>query len=423
MQSPDRQENMKWSNFLVSLALICFTTICGFAQTDINIGKSYTINSEVLEQERKIQVYLPAGYQDSKQEYPVLYILDGQWFFTNGVAIQHSLRAPSRLPEMIVVGIQNQNPLRRTLFWEERGQFLSFLEIEVNAFIHKNFRASTDRILFGWEAGAAFACYAILHPKSLFSAAIVTNGAYADEEMVDAFSRLKTPSPKNLFIANSRKDIYSIDNSTSMVDLLTEKGLSHLTWEYREFNNEVHESLPFLALYHGLNHYYHNYKSLVFGSIQEYNDLGGLTYLKDYYQKRGERFGFPTDIDDSAKNSLIWLAWKRDNFEAFALFMTEFEDVLSTRRYDSAYWQNRFAQFYLKHNDLERAIYFFNQGISKYPEASRIAVMHHGLGKTYLKKKDKKRALQHFEKAVSLGEKIKDPALETYKEELLRLKG
>ncbi len=402
--------------------VLVLTAVYGFSQTDITIGKAYTITSEVLEQERQIQVYLPAGYQDSTKEYPVLYILDGQWHFTNGVAIQHSLRSPGRLPEMIVVGIQNKNPLRRTLFWEERDHFLSFLEVEVNAFVNKHFRASNERILFGWEDAAAFACYALLKHKGLFKAAIATNGAYADEKLLNEFMQLKAPSPKNLFIANSRKDIYSINNSDTFVHLLTAKAPSHLRWEYREFNDEIHESLAYLALYHGLNHYYHNYQSLVFSSIEAFDELGGMAYLKDYYKKRGERFGFSTDIDDSAKNSLIWLAWKHNNFEAFKSFMTAFEEVLSTRRYDSAYWQNRFAQFYLKHNDLDKAVYYFRQGISKYPEANRIAVMHHGLGKAYLMKKDKKSALQHFETAVSLGEKIGDPDLETYQEELSRFK-
>jgi hypothetical protein len=50
-------------------------------------------------------------------------------------------------------------------------------------------------------------------------------------------------------------------------------------------------------------------------------------------------------IDDATKKTLIWMAWKEDNFEGFKLFMNEFADVLTTQRYASAYWQNRLAQF------------------------------------------------------------------------------
>ena len=73
-----------------------------------------------------------------------------------------------------------------------------------------------------------------------------------------------------------------------------------------------------------------------FSSIDEYVKLGGMEYLKGYFAKRGERFGFPADIANATKNGLIWLAWNRDNYEYFDRFMTAFKYVLTTKRYDSA---------------------------------------------------------------------------------------
>lgn len=404
---------------IIAVTVICYSSI---AQTDITIGKTYTITSKVLNQEREVNVYLPDGHDDATTKYPVLYILDGQWYFTNGVAIQKSLRTPGPLPEMIVVGIQNQNPLRRTLFGEDRDKFLSFLEKEVFSFVENTFKASDERVLFGWEASAYFACYALLNDKQLFNATIATNGAYVTPEMIDEYSKLNTTTKKYLFIAGSTKDIYSIDESDFSGNSLKEASTNNLVWEYRLFNDEVHESLAHLALYHGLQHYYHNYNSLVFGSIKEFNELGGVVYLKDYFKKRGERYGFPTEIDNSTKNSLIWLAWNRDDYESFHLYMAEFEDVLSTKRYESAYWQNRLAQFYLKHNDHENAIKFFNTGITAYSESSRLAEMHFGIGSAYLGQGNKKTAIKHYKKAVEIAEKNGDPKLVSYKQQLSELK-
>ena len=59
--------------------------------------------------------------------------------------------------------------------------------------------------------------------------------------------------------------------------------------------------------------------------------------------------------------------------------MTEFEDVLRTERYASAYWQNRFGQFYLKHRDYENAIKYFNAGLTQYPNSSFEKEMQQGL--------------------------------------------
>ncbi len=60
---------------------------------EISLGKKFAIESTILNQTKEIQVYVPESYTDSiKLDYPVLYLLDGQRFFTNGVAIQKSLR-------------------------------------------------------------------------------------------------------------------------------------------------------------------------------------------------------------------------------------------------------------------------------------------------------------------------------------------
>ena len=113
--------------FLSVLALITIVT-ANFAQvkgSPISIGTNYTINSKILEKDREIQIYLPDSYDTSTEKYPVLYILDGQWFFSNGVSIQKSLRTPGAIPEMIVVGITNIRSLRRGLF-SDGEKFTSF---------------------------------------------------------------------------------------------------------------------------------------------------------------------------------------------------------------------------------------------------------------------------------------------------------
>lgn len=393
-----------------------------FSQTDITIGENYTITSKILNGDRVIQVYLPSGYEAPDKKYPVLYILDGQLHFTNGVAIQKSLDVPEDLPEMIVVGIHNEYPSRVDLDWGNRDKYLSYFQNELIPYVDNKFRTTNDRVIFGWESGAAFADYALLNKKQLFNGAIVSNGGYATEEMIDEFKSLPISIHKYLYMVNSIQDIYTIQYSDNFSNLLTEKAPKNLIWKYRQFNDENHETLGYLALYHGLRYYYHDFKPLSFSSIKSYNDFGGISGLEEFFKKRGVRYGFSTEIDNSTKNSLIWLAWNRDDFDSFKFFMTEFEDVLSTNRYASAYWQNRFAQFYLKHGDIEKAIKYFNVGISTYPESSRLALMYSGLGTAFLQKHDKKKATKNYKLAIKIAEKRSDPNLESYRDQLLALK-
>jgi len=366
-------------NRLIIVLLCCFLSINISAQvenSEITLGVNHTLKSSILNQDRTIQVYVPDSYKDTDQSYPVLYVLDGQWYFLSGVSVQTALRTPGAMPEMIVVGINSSHQLRRTLYGEENEKFTNFLKNEVVQFIDSNYRTTEERLIFGWEAAAYYISELILKEENIFSGAIITDGGYAEEDLLKAFSSEKAIY---LFMANSKKDIYYVSSSDAFNELLKNNNPKNLIWKYDLFNDEVHETLGHLAMFKGLRYYYHNYDSLVFESIQQYIDLGEIDYLTTYFKERAIRFGGDGEIDDSTKNSLIWLAWNRNNYEYFSFFMTEFADVLSTERYASAYWQNRFGQFYLAHKDYPNAIKYFNTGLTKYPNSSFEAEMKQGL--------------------------------------------
>ena len=82
--------------------------------------------------------------------------------------------------------------------------------------------------------------------------------------------------------------------------------------------------------------------------------------------------------------------------------MEEFKDVLTTRRYTNAYWQNRFGQFYLKHKDYDSAINYFERGIATYPDASEVKNMYNGLGNAYTAKGYSKEAKKAYKLAVEI---------------------
>ncbi|TPN84766.1 alpha/beta hydrolase-fold protein [Aquimarina algicola] len=364
---------------LFIFSIYFFITITCIAQQDnsqVTIGVTHTIKSSILDQDRTIQIYTPNSYSSSEQKYPVLYILDGQWYFSSGVSIQKALRTPSTIPEMIVVGINNSNPLRRTLFGDENKKFTDFLTSEVIQYIDSNYRTNRERIIFGWENAAYYISKLILKNNQVFTGAIITNGGSASEDLIKTFTSEKEIY---LFMANSKKDIYNINETEAFYELLKKNNPKNLIWKYELFNDEMHVSLPHLSLYKGLRYYYHNYDSPIFESIQQYIESGEMSYLNTYFKERAKRFGGDGQITDKTKNRLIWLAWNRNDFKYFNIFMTEFEDVLTTKRYDSAYWQNRFGQFYLKHKDYQNAIKYFNIGLAKYPNSEYEEKMQQGI--------------------------------------------
>ena len=403
------------------LLTVCLCVLFGklIAQNAINIGETYEINSKSLDQQIELQVYLPQGYAESEADYPTLYIIDGHWYFLSGVAIQESLRGDRMLPKMIVVGVNLVDRPYRAKLFNQWDSFIDFVESELVPYVDETFRTSEDRIVFGWENSAYMTSELILRKNSPFDCAIASSGAYINE---DSLRALNLKEERFLYVAGSKKDIYTIDGTDHAAETLESVEVANLNWEYQLFNEEEHESLAYASMYQGLRFFYHNYGSLVFGSIDEFNDKGGIQFLKQYFQDRGERFGISTVIDAPTKNSLIWLAWKRDRFEAFDLFMNEFEDVLSTRRYASSYWQNRLAQYYLKYDSYEKAISFFERGINEYPDDRYLAAMYAGLGSAYFKSGNKKLAKKNLQESVEIARSQDDPKLEEYQQQLQQVR-
>jgi predicted alpha/beta superfamily hydrolase len=392
-------------------------TACAFAQSqlNLNIGQNYSIKSEHLKGMRNYYIHLPVNYEASDKRYPVLYVLDGQMHFTSAVAIQNSLGKSTDVPEMIIVGIENVYPRRRDLKRSKRETFASFLADELIPVIDKTYRTKQERIIFGWEQGGYFSSYLLFHQSQLFAGAISSNGTDVNDSMIDNLKSLSAKNERYLYLANSIQDIFTIDDTSDAVKALTSNTSDKLKWKSELFNNETHASLPYLAMFNGLRYFYHNYNAYNFYSIKQYEDFGGIPKIEAYFKLRAERFGFSEEIDSSTKNTLIWLAWKRDNFKYFDFFMNEFKDVLETRRYQSEYWQNRFGQFYLKYQDYDAAIGHFKSAKDKFEKSARVL---NGLGKAYQGKNETSLAIANLKEAIKVAQQDSDRNLKLYESDL-----
>ena len=100
--------------------LLLFITVSCFSQANnnITIGKIDTVRSKILNENRRIWVYVPASATNkmfTQQVYPVVYLLDGPSHFHSVTGLIQQLSFVSGntvLPEMIVVGIQNTDRTR-----------------------------------------------------------------------------------------------------------------------------------------------------------------------------------------------------------------------------------------------------------------------------------------------------------------------
>ncbi len=153
-----------------------------------------------LNRYRKIWIYLPASYNQTKNKtYPVLYMQDGQNLFNEQTAsfgnewgIDECLDTLAKQlnKECIVVGIDNGGDKRMTEYNPydddkygkgEGKQYIEFIASTLKAYIDKNYRTQKDAqhtFIAGSSMGALVSLYALIEYPDVFGAAGVFSPAF-----------------------------------------------------------------------------------------------------------------------------------------------------------------------------------------------------------------------------------------------------
>jgi predicted alpha/beta superfamily hydrolase len=153
----------------------------------------HVVESSFTEQRYHLFVRLPEDYDESKESYPVVYLLDGGWLYPLISGYYKYLKEGKEVPSMIIVGISygtddfRQGNNRSTDFtaasserehWGGAPKFQQALAAEIMPLIESTYRAREDRrILFGQSIGGQFVLYAALTKPQLFWGYIASNPA------------------------------------------------------------------------------------------------------------------------------------------------------------------------------------------------------------------------------------------------------
>jgi len=175
---------------LLLLFVFIFTThIHSFSQSKIegytapaSIGKTFTVESTFLKENRKINIYLPRSYsEDSLQNYPIIYVLDGasKEDFTHvaGIVQYGSASWINIVPESIVIGLPNSHKNRDFVakknekYTHSGGSknFMNFIEFELIPYIDKNYRATEHRTIIGHTLGGLFVSEVLVKRPHVFT--------------------------------------------------------------------------------------------------------------------------------------------------------------------------------------------------------------------------------------------------------------
>lgn len=239
----------------------------------------HAFHSTALNEKRSYWIALPeddaADHTKSKQ-YPVIYVLDGEKYFSVVVGVLDFLTNGnrSRYPKCIVVGIVNTNRTRDftpTAAESGRGRatltnsgggsnFARFVVNELIPDVEKKWNASDRRMIIGHSFGGLEAAYILLHYPAFFSDYLLFDPSlwWDDFTLLKQGDKLmkSTILPhtgKTVFVSHASSQAQSpyqqdLDFSGRLKEELPADWRIETNW----YESETHGSLFVPALYDGL---------------------------------------------------------------------------------------------------------------------------------------------------------------------------
>ena len=237
-------------------------------EADFSIGKTITLQSSILDENRVLNIYLPSGYStDSSKTYPVIYLLDGSadedFIHISGIVQFGSFPWINMLPESIVVGIGNTdrkrdftypsgNALDQKEFPTSGGsqKFITFLENELQPFIESTYRTTDNKTIIGQSLGGLLATEILFRKPDLFDNYVIVSPSlwWDDEKLLDKQLEPFT-SNKLIYIAGGKEGEVMERTAKALFDKLKKNQTPNMKLFYEFLADKTHGDALHIAVY------------------------------------------------------------------------------------------------------------------------------------------------------------------------------
>jgi predicted alpha/beta superfamily hydrolase len=325
---------------------------------EIIAGEKIVVKSEVLGEDRIVLVRCPKNYEVSNKKYPVLFLLDAEFFFYQAIAAVEFLSecgyiSPKPIPEMIVVGIVNVDrnrdytptyapKQREVLEFPTSGKaekFLEFLKMELIPIVEEKYQTHPFRILAGWSLGGLLTIHSFLHYSDFFSAYLaISPSLWWDEDLyVERTKSLLDQgkvSDKPLIVTIGSEEGGDMGRSVrdGFIPLLTNHSKEISTFKAVEIPLEDHTFGPYRALYEGM-------RALYSDDIipQEIIDKG-LDAVNSFYENLSKKYGYEVLIPESAYSQVASSMYRQGK---------ESQALEAAKTYVQEYPESSYAHYYV----------------------------------------------------------------------------
>lgn len=252
----------------------------------------HRLQSSSTDNDYQISVALPASYGESDQQYPVLYMLDGNWLFSMALSIVRMMYFTpqvSDIPEIIIVGIgyntesladqmafrsRDYTPTehlesvlggREAYPWAEieehsgkASAFLQFLQDDLFPFIDGQYRTNPHlRIGHGDSLGGLFMLYTLFHAtKTFHHYLIISPSIWWDEKVALQYEKEYAEQHDDLdakvFMAAGDLELLILTDVAQLMIDLQAREYPSLDMTYAVMTNETHLSIMARGISTGL---------------------------------------------------------------------------------------------------------------------------------------------------------------------------
>jgi uncharacterized protein len=231
--------------------------------TPLSIGETFALESRVLGETRRINVYLPPVYVDSGTiRLPVLYMPDGGIGedFLHVAGLVQVLVGNGTMRPFMLVGIENTQRRRdltgptesatdRKIAPRVGGSpaFRSFLRDELMPSINTRYRTTAETAIMGESLAGLFVMETFFVDPELFDTYIAFDPSlwWNSRDLVHRAAvrlRLKGNRPRTLYFASSSENELAL-LARQLADTLERNAPPQVRWHYEPMQDETHATI------------------------------------------------------------------------------------------------------------------------------------------------------------------------------------
>lgn len=381
--------------------LLCIITFPIIAQP-VAIGKRTTFRSEILGDKRSFQVCLPASYfYNSQNIYPVIYMIDGDYYFHFLTGLVEQLSVSEQIPEMIVVGVSGKgSPTYRKncqpydIKHPEAGNaedVQAYIEKELMPYINGHYRTNGYDVLAGHSVAGLFTINTLFNKPGLFDAYIAVSPSMWKLDSVALFAEkimahpagVKTP----VYITLANEEGMKVDQ---LVNFLETRKPDNIDWQYRRYEKESHASTALPSLEWALKDLFGTWrvKDGFFNDTLNFKSIG--EYAHNVRAKYGTTFRLPDGVIGYTATEYY------PKSGAMELLKREMNTYFPSAREEL---NNQIAGLLLADSQLNKAIDMYNMMVAENLYSFKA---YRGIAKVYAKRQQPKEASHNIRKAIRL---------------------